>query len=75
MTTQITKAGIDLPWKTSNAPKATSPKTTREKIVEHAILVFNKEGLQHVTIDDIAVSLKLSPGNLTYHFKRKRDLL
>ena len=53
----------------------TKPSSTRERIIERSIALFNKRGLQHVAIDHIATDLKISPGNLTYHFKRKRDLI
>lgn len=56
-------------------PRATKPNGTRERIIERSISLFNKRGLQHVAIDHIATDLKISPGNLTYHFKRKRDLI
>lgn len=56
-------------------PRATKPNGTRERIIERSIALFNKRGLQHVAIDHIATDLKISPGNLTYHFKRKRDLI
>ena len=65
----------NLPWKTASATKAAPSKTTREKIIERVVALFNKHGMQQVTIADIAADLKISPGNLTYHFKRKRDLI
>ncbi|WP_428313000.1 TetR/AcrR family transcriptional regulator [Hydrocarboniphaga sp.] len=50
-------------------------KTTRQRIVESAIAQFNRYGIQNVAIDHIATDLGISPGNLTYHFKRKDDLI
>lgn len=64
-----------LPWKTEARAKAPVAKTTRERILERVVVLFNKHGLQNVTIADIAADLKISPGNLTYHFKRKQDLI
>lgn len=48
---------------------------TRTRIVECAISLFNRHGLQSVTIEQICTKLTISPGNLTYHFKRKDDLI
>jgi AcrR family transcriptional regulator len=48
---------------------------TRTRIVDCAIRLFNQHGLQSVTIEQICTELKISPGNLTYHFKRKDDLI
>jgi AcrR family transcriptional regulator len=50
-------------------------RNTREKIVVAAIDLFNQKGIQHVAIEHIARHMHISPGNLTYHFKRKRDLI
>jgi AcrR family transcriptional regulator len=49
--------------------------STREKIVLAGIELFNQKGIQHVAIEHIASHMCISPGNLTYHFKRKRDLI
>ncbi len=49
--------------------------STRIKIVESSILLFNNKGLANVRLQDIAEYNKISPGNLTYHFKTKRDLM
>jgi AcrR family transcriptional regulator len=49
--------------------------STAERIVLASIELFNREGVQHVAVKDIAAALKISPGNLTYHFKLKQDLL
>lgn len=54
---------------------ASKSSSTRERIIERSIALFNRCGLQHVAIDHIAADLKISPGNLTYHFKRKHDLI
>lgn len=48
---------------------------TSERIVRAAIELFNQRGLQHVAVETIAAHIGISPGNLTYHFKRKRDLV
>lgn len=48
---------------------------TRQRIVDRSILLFNRYGLRNVAIDHIAAELDISPGNLTYHFPRRQDLL
>jgi len=49
--------------------------STRIKIVESSILLFNNRGLANVRLQDIAEHNNISPGNLTYHFKTKKDLM
>ena len=49
--------------------------STRIKIVKSSILLFNNKGLANVRLQDIAEYNKISPGNLTYHFKTKKDLM
>ncbi len=49
--------------------------STRIKIVESSILLFNNKGLANVRLQDIAEYNNISPGNLTYHFKTKKDLM
>jgi AcrR family transcriptional regulator len=48
---------------------------TRAKIVSRSIVLFNRRGVANVSIGTIAADMKISPGNLTYYFKRKRDLI
>jgi AcrR family transcriptional regulator len=48
---------------------------TRKKILGASIDLFNKQGIQNVTTEKIALKIGISPGNLTYHFKRKQDLV
>ena len=48
---------------------------TRDKIKFHCIKLFNKRGYGSVNLMEIAQSLGISRGNLTYHFKTKEDLL
>jgi AcrR family transcriptional regulator len=49
--------------------------STKEKILNGSRVLFNREGWREVRIRDIAGSLGISPGNLTYHFPKKEDLL
>lgn len=46
----------------------------RLKIIEKSIELFNEQGYTSVTVRDIANQLKISPGNFTYYFKKKKDL-
>ncbi|MEC9356383.1 MAG: TetR/AcrR family transcriptional regulator [Pseudomonadota bacterium] len=48
---------------------------TCDRILIKSIELFNEVGVQHVTIEQIANAMKISNGNLSYHFRRKRDLL
>ena len=50
-------------------------KDTRKQIIQRAIQLFNEKGLAQVSIRDISVSMGLSPGNFTYHFKTIDDLI
>ena len=48
---------------------------TKEKILYTATKVFNQKGYNAVNLREIAESLGISRGNLTYHFLTKEDLL
>lgn len=50
-------------------------KPTQLKIIETAIDLFNQQGAGNVRVQDIAKAAEISPGNLTYHFKTKKDLM
>ena len=49
--------------------------TTRQRIINRSIELFNRNGFASVTLFEIAGSLKMTRGNLTYHFKDKGILL
>ena len=49
--------------------------STRERILQTALRLFNQRGLHLVGVREIARELSISPGNLQYHFKRKDDLV
>lgn len=49
--------------------------TTKERIQNKAIELFNQSGMYKTGVREIARSLDISPGNLSYHFARKEDLL
>lgn len=49
--------------------------TTRSRILQTALTLFNEHGMYQTGVRDIARALDISPGNLSYHFARKEDLL
>lgn len=48
---------------------------TKQKIIQAAIALFNRNGVVSARIQDIAEEAGISPGNLTYHYKTKRELM
>ena len=50
-------------------------KKTPRKILLNARLLFNREGVNNVRLQDIAKQADISPGNLSYHFKTKKELI
>lgn len=49
--------------------------TTKEKIINKSLELFNKNGFASVSLFEIAGSLDMTRGNLAYHFKDKDVLL
>lgn len=49
--------------------------STPERILSTALHLFNQFGVDRVPVYKIAAELGISPGNLTYHFPRKHDIL
>ena len=49
--------------------------TTKEKIIETAIRLFNDKGYEVTTLADVADGMHMSRGNLAYHFKEKELIL
>ena len=47
---------------------------TKERILLTARTLFNQHGYANVKIADIAEALEISPGNLWYHFKNRKDI-
>jgi AcrR family transcriptional regulator len=50
-------------------------KNTREKILKASLQLFNEQGMVNVSLRQIAQELKISQGNLNYHFKLKEDIV
>jgi len=49
--------------------------TNRDRIIKASITLFNKSGVSTITTNHIAAHLKISPGNLYYHFRNKEEIL
>lgn len=49
--------------------------STKDKIVDQARQIFNKSGYNAVSLHELATTIGMSRGNLTYHFKTKDALL
>jgi len=49
--------------------------TTKDKILEKALELFNKKGIGAVSSKHISEELGISYGNLCYHFPRKDDII
>jgi AcrR family transcriptional regulator len=48
---------------------------TRQRILDTARELFNERGLHRVGVREIAREARISPGNLSYHFATKDDLV
>jgi AcrR family transcriptional regulator len=48
---------------------------TRDKILDTSLELFNEKGYGNVGNREIARYLNISPGNLSYHFSKKEDIL
>lgn len=48
---------------------------TKDKIKVKATELFNKKGFRNVTLREVAKELDISYGNVTYHFKTKREVI
>jgi AcrR family transcriptional regulator len=61
----------------SRAPQKTSSKgeETRERIFQLALEYFNANGIEYVGIRELARELGLSPGNVSYYFPTKDDIV
>lgn len=48
---------------------------TKERIIDKATELFNEHGITNTSIRNIADALEISPGNITYHFKSKEEII
>lgn len=48
---------------------------TREAILKVALKLFSEKGIDAISTRDIAKKVKISVGNLTYHFPAKNDIV
>ncbi len=48
---------------------------TKERILYGALDLFNQHAASEVTTNDIARELKMSPGNLYFHYKNKEQII
>jgi len=56
-------------------PTRTEKRTTRDRIVDSAITLFNEQGVSTVTTNHVAEHAEISPGNLYYHFANKEEII
>ena len=49
--------------------------TTKEKIIESAVTLFNRDGLVNVRLQHIADEADMSIGNMTYHYRTKELII
>lgn len=48
---------------------------TKRLILDTALGLFNGQGLAQVSLRTIADTMRISPGNLTYHFKKREEIV
>ena len=50
-------------------------KNTRNRILETSLMLFNEKGLSSISLRSIADEMKISVGNLQYHFKKREEII
>lgn len=58
-----------------SAPADPPDLSTSQRVLEVSATLFNQRGIEGVSIGQIAEGMGISPGNLTYHYRRKSDLV
>lgn len=53
----------------------TPKKNNRERILVESVQLFNLHGVVPITTNHIADHLKISPGNLYFHFRNKEEII
>lgn len=48
---------------------------TKQKILDTALQLFNAQGLSNISLRGIAIEMGISQGNLSYHFKKREDII
>ena len=56
-------------------PKRRNPRRTAERILEVTLELFNRFGEPNVSTTVISAELRISPGNLYYHYPAKDELI
>ena len=49
--------------------------STYDRIVDTALILFNEQGERNISTNHISTRLKISPGNLYYHFRNKDEII
>jgi AcrR family transcriptional regulator len=49
--------------------------STRDRILDAALALFNEQGTGAVSTNHIAAAIAISPGNLYYYFRNKEDII
>jgi AcrR family transcriptional regulator len=48
---------------------------TKEEILKCALRLFNENGISQVSLRKISIEMGISLGNLTYHFKKREEII
>lgn len=49
--------------------------STKDKIIDKAIELFNEQGIEYVGVRELAKALNMKGGNITYYFPTKDDII
>jgi AcrR family transcriptional regulator len=55
--------------------RASVKQPTQLRVLEMSAELFNRYGVEAVSVNQISEALSISPGNLTYHYEKKSHLL